>query len=40
LGDPAKAKKKLGWTKKVGFDDLVNEMVMADIEAVKHNREN
>ena len=27
LGDPAKAKAKLGWTPKVTFDELVAEMV-------------
>lgn len=40
LGDPAKASKKLGWTKKVGFDELVKEMTMSDIEAVKRNSDN
>ena len=32
LGDPSKAKKKLGWELKVDFDGLVNMMVDADIE--------
>jgi len=40
LGDPSKAHKKLGWKKKVAFDDLVKEMVRADIEAVKKNLDN
>eukprot|EP00005_Dracoamoeba_jomungandri_P014692 CAMPEP_0174262590 /NCGR_PEP_ID=MMETSP0439-20130205/13746_1 /TAXON_ID=0 /ORGANISM="Stereomyxa ramosa, Strain Chinc5" /LENGTH=266 /DNA_ID=CAMNT_0015347365 /DNA_START=165 /DNA_END=962 /DNA_ORIENTATION=+ len=31
LGDPTKAKEKLGWTAKVSFDDLVKEMVAEDI---------
>jgi GDPmannose 4,6-dehydratase len=31
LGDPAKARKKLGWHHKVTFDALVREMVEADI---------
>jgi len=31
LGNPAKAKKQLGWERKVTFDDLVKEMVEADI---------
>jgi len=30
LGDPSKAKKELGWTQKVNFDDLVKEMVEND----------
>lgn len=34
LGDPSKAKEKLGWVPRVGFLDLVNEMADADfIEA-------
>ena len=36
LGDPAKAKQKLGWTPSATFADLVSEMVRADlIEAKK-----
>lgn len=31
LGDPTKAKEKLGWTPKVGFKELVSEMVRADL---------
>ena len=31
LGDPSKAKEKLGWAPKVKFADLVREMVRADI---------
>jgi len=40
LGDPAKARKKLGWTHKTSFHDLVKEMVAADLETVRmeHNR--
>jgi GDPmannose 4,6-dehydratase len=35
LGDPAKAKKVLGWSHKVSFQQLVEEMVQADLtEAV------
>jgi GDPmannose 4,6-dehydratase len=33
LGDPAKAKAKLGWAPKVTFKQLVTMMVDADIEA-------
>jgi GDPmannose 4,6-dehydratase len=31
LGDPSKAKEKLGWTPKVSFHDLVKEMVASDL---------
>jgi GDPmannose 4,6-dehydratase len=33
LGDPAKAKDKLGWEPKVSFHELVNQMVDADLAA-------
>jgi GDPmannose 4,6-dehydratase len=33
IGDPAKAKAQLGWTPQVGFSDLVEMMVDADIAA-------
>ena len=32
LGDPAKAKAKLGWTPKCSFRDLVRLMVDADMQ--------
>jgi GDPmannose 4,6-dehydratase len=35
LGDPSKAKAKLGWRHKTTFDALVNEMVEADLIAVR-----
>ncbi len=40
LGDPSKAKEKLGWTHTTSFKDLVKEMVASDLDAVKseHNR--
>ena len=31
IGDPAKAKEKLGWTPKVGFQELVRMMVDSDL---------
>ena len=31
LGDPAKAKRALGWTPKTAFTALVEEMVKADV---------
>jgi GDPmannose 4,6-dehydratase len=34
LGDPTKARQKLGWRHRVDFDGLVREMVEADLEAV------
>jgi GDPmannose 4,6-dehydratase len=37
LGDPGKAKAKLGWTPKVGFAELVHEMVEADYEAASRD---
>lgn len=39
LGDPTKAKKKLGWSATVTFDELVKEMVDADVQMTK-NRDN
>jgi GDPmannose 4,6-dehydratase len=32
VGDPSKAKEKLGWERKVGFTDLIAMMVEADME--------
>jgi GDPmannose 4,6-dehydratase len=37
LGDPAKAKELLDWSRKVTFDELVTEMVVADIEGSLKN---
>jgi len=34
VGDPSKAKKKLGWTHKTNFKDLVAEMVASDMAVV------
>ncbi len=34
LGDPTKAREKLGWTEKVPFDEMVRMMVDADMERV------
>jgi GDPmannose 4,6-dehydratase len=40
LGDPTKAKEKLGWTATTDLSELVAEMVRADLETVpmEHNR--
>ena len=35
LGDSSKGKEKLGWEPKVSFEDLVKEMVHADLEDAK-----
>jgi len=37
LGDPAKAKEKLGWEAKVDFRELVKEMVAIDLEEAKRD---
>ena len=34
LGDPSKARRKLGWRHKTDFEGLVHEMVKADCEAI------
>jgi GDPmannose 4,6-dehydratase len=36
IGDPAKAKAKLGWTPTTTFEALVKEMVQADLKLVAH----
>ncbi len=38
LGDPAKAKSKLGWQHKISFEQLVGEMVEADRVALQRAR--
>ncbi len=40
LGDPSKAREKLGWTHTTSFPDLVREMVKADLIAVGNERRN
>jgi GDPmannose 4,6-dehydratase len=37
LGDPTKAKEKLGWTPKITFDELVVEMVREDLKAAERD---
>jgi len=37
LGDPAKAKEKLGWTPKITFDELVAEMVREDLKSAERD---
>jgi len=36
LGDPSKAKEKLGWEPKISFMDLVKEMVLEDFKLAQH----
>jgi GDPmannose 4,6-dehydratase len=38
LGDPAKARQKLGWRHKIGFRELVKEMVVADVKGLEPGR--
>jgi len=37
LGDPSKARQRLGWRHKVSFDQLVQEMVEADLEEMRRD---
>jgi GDPmannose 4,6-dehydratase len=37
LGDPTKAKEKLGWTPKTTFQDLVSEMVREDLKSAERD---
>jgi GDPmannose 4,6-dehydratase len=38
IGDPSKARSKLGWRHKVSFEELVAEMVDADLKNVASER--
>ncbi len=37
LGDPSKAKQKLGWVPKITFEELVKEMVTEDLKSAKRD---
>jgi GDPmannose 4,6-dehydratase len=37
LGDPSKAKQKLGWTPKIKFSELVSEMMREDLKAAERD---
>jgi GDPmannose 4,6-dehydratase len=39
LGDPSKAKKKLGWSADVKFKELAKLMIRADLERIKEDKE-
>jgi GDPmannose 4,6-dehydratase len=38
LGNPAKAKRKLGWSHRIGFGELIAEMMESDLKRVPHAR--
>ena len=35
VGDPRKANQRLGWRPAIGFDELVREMVEADLQRIE-----
>lgn len=37
LGDPSKARKKLNWVPRISFDELVSEMILADLELTRRD---
>jgi len=37
LGDPSKAREKLGWTPKISFKELVAEMVREDLKSAERD---
>jgi GDPmannose 4,6-dehydratase len=37
LGDPAKAKEKLGWEPRISFEKLVSEMVREDLKIAERD---
>ena len=39
VGDPSKARQRLGWRHKTSFDDMVKEMVAADLIAVRREKQ-
>jgi len=38
LGDPTKAKEKLGWTPKISFQEMVSEMVRTDLQIAQRDQ--
>jgi GDPmannose 4,6-dehydratase len=39
VGDPSKARQRLGWRHKTSFDDMVKEMVASDLTVVRYEKE-
>jgi GDPmannose 4,6-dehydratase len=37
LGDPTRAREKLGWTPKTTFEELVSEMVRFDLDEARRD---
>jgi GDPmannose 4,6-dehydratase len=37
LGDPSRAREKLGWTPRITFEDLVAEMVREDLKSAERD---
>jgi GDPmannose 4,6-dehydratase len=37
LGDPTKARERLGWTAEISFSELVAEMIESDLEDAKRD---
>jgi GDPmannose 4,6-dehydratase len=37
VGDPTKARQKLGWSAECSFEELVEEMIRADLEVAKRD---
>jgi len=37
LGDPSRARRELGWTPKISFEEMVREMVQADLEIAQRD---
>jgi GDPmannose 4,6-dehydratase len=38
LGDPSRAKEKLGWTPRISFEEMVREMVQTDVNIAARDR--
>lgn len=38
LGDPSKAREKIGWSPRTSFNELVKEMVLFDLESARRDR--
>ena len=38
LGDPVKAREKLGWVPRIPFDEMVREMVQRDLDEARRDQ--